>query len=427
MQGRVEDFLAQKLSDPPPPADQKDRAYFDALICSRYVIQRVFDIGWDPTGIDQSPNEGYDDRRTKVERLSKKYQWIALYEFLGYLSDHFYFRRFDEPPAVLRSASQLVGSGLLDPFVVEPLRVYENRSWDLVRAPALWWQGNYDPFPRPLSSKEQAEFANGIAVIHPQRFLALSDGEKPWLTLSAFHEWAEQRPVWETSSSVAHVDIEVALQSYVVSPDRAAVLLKQLSQREVGRYSHHWFDEPEFAQPLATLRAFPFQHQKLASRCELDSYYDTENWVTGAFSTTCRCARNEEQENHPSGSMPSPQLARMGNLSWLGRGFDFAPINVIDPVVRHVGKGFFGACIVRRDAIQEWLKHSGQWLVWRCYIRKFLHHNFSSATHMRAFWSTHFIKPDGELRDSDGGTCTFPHGPAPPQPLPWATLTQAAQ
>jgi hypothetical protein len=118
--------------------------------------------------------------------------------------------------------------------------------------------------------------------------------------------------------------------------------------------------------------------------------------------------------------MPSPQLAEIGNLRWLGRTFDFAPLGESAPFVCHVGKGFQGACIARREAMLNWLRGSDKRLVWRCYIQKFLHDNLPDENHMRAYWSTFLLQPDGDIIHFGGATCTFPHGPGPDEPLPWA-------
>ena len=51
-----------------------------------------------------------------------------------------------------------------------------------------------------------------------------------------------------------------------------------------------------------------------------------------------------------------PQLARLGALHWMGQGFDFADRHGGEPVVRHPGGGYKGACVVRRTALLGWLR-----------------------------------------------------------------------
>jgi hypothetical protein len=419
MQSHVNQFLPQKLSESAEPLSKGYRPRFDATIARRYVIQRVFEIGWDPDSQDNLPNIGYDGRRPKVERLSKKYQWIALYEFLGLLSDHYRFHDYNDSEATFRSASQLIGSELLDPFVIEPPPAPVESTWRFVRSPAPWWRGHLDLLPRPLSLAQQREVAVGRAIFHPEILFELNDGQQDWLTLSAFHLWNEPQPVWTSGRSSPHVGIETAIQSYLVSPSKATNLLRELSERDFEHHSRIWLEEPDFGQPLSALRTFPLHQDDLGVRCEIDEGWDRD-WQTGACSTTCRCAPDEEQRRVRDGSMPSPQLAEIGNLRWLGRAFDFAPPGESKPLVCHVGKGFEGACIARREAVLTWLLSSDKCLVWRCFVQKYLYDHPLDQNLSRAYWSTFTLLPSGEILHFGGATCTFPHGPGPEEPLPWS-------
>jgi hypothetical protein len=288
-----------------------------------------------------------------------------------------------------------------------------------VRSPAPWWRGHLDLLPHPLSLAQQRETASGRQIFHPEVLFRLNDGEHDWLTLSAFHLWNEPQPVWTSGRSSPHLGIETAIQSYLVSPSKATKLLCELSQRDFEHHSRIWIEEPDFGQSLAALRTFPLQQDELRRRCEIDEGWDRD-WQTGACSTTCRCAPDEEQRRARDGSMPSPQLADIGNLHWLGRAFDFAPPGASSALVCHVGKGFEGACIARRDAMLEWLRASDKRLVWRCYIQKYLHDHPADQNHSRAYWSTFILWPDGEISHFGGATCTFPHGAGPEEPLPWS-------
>ena len=80
--------------------DRDDRGYagrfqFDARWIRRYILRRVFDMGWTPErfGYFDGYLIGYQDRRAnKPERIGKKYQWIAYHEILAYISDHYQYQ-----------------------------------------------------------------------------------------------------------------------------------------------------------------------------------------------------------------------------------------------------------------------------------------------------------------------------------------------
>ena len=67
---------------------------FDLNIIQRYIIWRVFDLGWtvERFGNFDSVSTGYKGRQAnKAERMGKKYQWIAYHEILAYMADNYQY------------------------------------------------------------------------------------------------------------------------------------------------------------------------------------------------------------------------------------------------------------------------------------------------------------------------------------------------
>src|ERR1043165_6258151 len=98
------------------PHRKLSNSRFDDNIARRYVLQRAVDFGI--TRQDFRENTDYNNRqRPTIERLGKKYQWIAMHEFLGYLSDHYHLTpEWDDDVPLFESARQLSLPDLLDPF-----------------------------------------------------------------------------------------------------------------------------------------------------------------------------------------------------------------------------------------------------------------------------------------------------------------------
>ena len=69
---------------------------FDLSLIQRYVLWRVFDLGWTTkrfSEFDQSvAGRWYGREASKPERIGKKYQWIAYHEILAYIADHYQYR-----------------------------------------------------------------------------------------------------------------------------------------------------------------------------------------------------------------------------------------------------------------------------------------------------------------------------------------------
>ena len=419
MEGLVHHFQSRRLSQEPITGE---RSWFDAQVAKRYIVQRVFEFGWDANSTDLHPTRAISsDSRKIVERLSKKYQWIALYEFLGYLADHYHFHDYSDRVRPFTSARQLGTRDLLDPFVIEPLRRFTPKTWRFTPAPRPWWHGGINPLPHALSPAAQCCVASERETSNPVLLLDLVHEGERGIALSSFYIWDEPLPVWVDPTNAPRVHFEWAVRSYLVKPERFARLIHGLSQQSLG-HSTMWLQEPEFGQPLAALRTFPANQERLKERCQLDELWETESWKTGAFCSTCRCATDEEHRRAQEGSMPSPQFAELGNLSWLGTAFDFGTPEAKTPLIRHVGEGFKGACVVRREALLSWLARSGLRLVWRCYGFKYRLHEHGDGNHARAYWSAFALAPTGEIECHGGATCDFPHGPGPDEPLPWAVI-----
>jgi hypothetical protein len=424
MEGLVHHFQARRLKQKPITGE---RSSFDAQVAKRYILQRVFGLGWDANSTDVHPTGVISSGSQKtVERLSKKYQWIALYEFLGYLSDHYHFHGYSDHVRPFASARQLGTRDLLDPFVIEPLRRVTPKTWRFTPAPRAWWNGGMDPLPYALSPAAQCYVASEREASNPVTLLDLCHEGERWIALSSFHIWDEPIPIWIDPSNTPRVHFEWAVRSYLVKPERFSRLIRCLSQRSLS-HSTMWLQEPEFGQPLAALRTYPANQERLKERCQLDELWETESWKTGAFCSTCRCATDEEHRRAREGSMPSPQIAELGNLRWLGTAFDFGAPEVNTPLIRHVGEGFKGACVVRREALLSWLAGSGLRLVWRCYGFKYRLHEHGEGNHARAYWSAFALAPTGAIECHGGATCDFPDGPGGDEPLPWTVAQSATQ
>lgn len=216
---------------------------------------------------------------------------------------------------------------------------------------------------------------------------------------------------------VNRLGMEWAIQSYLVSPDLAWRLVDHLSHRCIDQ-GQLWIHEPEFGQSMASLKVFPKSQDSLEKRCCLDNWRESRYWRTGAISTTCRCAPDEERRRAKDGSMPSPQLARIGNLVWTGHGFDFAEPGSTEVLVRHLGEGFHGACLVRKDALIKWLSTSGLCIIWRCYGFKF-RRNEHDECNAREYWMTYAMDKGGQLMFRKGGTSACPSSVHDEEILPW--------
>ncbi|MBU5584123.1 hypothetical protein KQJ29_31230, partial [Enterococcus sp. S181_ASV_20] len=65
---------------------------FNAQDLSNIAFKRIFEIGFSPelhAYFDNTQASNYDRHNHSIERIGKKYQWIAYYEMLAKLADNF--------------------------------------------------------------------------------------------------------------------------------------------------------------------------------------------------------------------------------------------------------------------------------------------------------------------------------------------------
>jgi hypothetical protein len=109
---------------------------FDLHLIQRYVVKRVFDLGWTIERFEYFDNHviSYNGRNaSKAERIGKKYQWIAYHEICALVADNFQFR------------NEMGSSGVEHAF----------------QGPWQDYSRNLDPSHSLLSTKGDSESENG--------------------------------------------------------------------------------------------------------------------------------------------------------------------------------------------------------------------------------------------------------------------------
>lgn len=111
MGSAVHHFLDEERAEPTSRGIGRGGEEHDARFARRYIWQRIIELGWTPArfseferGLGHSSRIG-DGKR--IERISKKYQWIGLHEYLGYLADALLYRDWGASPRPLRGAWEL--------------------------------------------------------------------------------------------------------------------------------------------------------------------------------------------------------------------------------------------------------------------------------------------------------------------------------
>ena len=92
LQSNVYSFCTIPIDQPLPEEVEYDNKFNGELI-GNWVARRVYEhYGWKDTLFSNERSTG-DRHNNIIERIGKKYQWIAMYELLGILADHVYVHK----------------------------------------------------------------------------------------------------------------------------------------------------------------------------------------------------------------------------------------------------------------------------------------------------------------------------------------------
>ena len=187
---RAKDFIRRRLST---EYVQGSAAHFDVRWGSRWICKRAHELGWtsERFGNFDDRSRGYDRKNHRVERIGKKYQWLALQELIARMADNLAFLGSlradddDEPP--LDQGARAVGLRDIDPSLLTTQTHYDGwGEWG-----RRWWVP-IDPQFRAMGPHERfAWLESDSDIINGSSLIDLRNPKtgRRWLALSGFSKW----------------------------------------------------------------------------------------------------------------------------------------------------------------------------------------------------------------------------------------------
>lgn len=165
--------IVPRLDNPQREADE-DR--FDLALAQRWILARVFELGW------TSDRFGRFDRDTRLyrfgrgaakpERIGKKYQWIAYHEFLARVADNFEFR----PDSWSKKTAPFEGPWQAFTRDIDPsclLAKTQAEEWQ-PHTNTWWFPTSYDAWDAQRDAAKWVKSSADLPTVEP-----LLDVEKP--------------------------------------------------------------------------------------------------------------------------------------------------------------------------------------------------------------------------------------------------------
>ncbi len=200
----------------------------NAHTAMRFILQRIVELGWAEKKDELSRferNLPYNNRqRPKTERISKKFQWIALYEYLGYLSDNRKLINFQNDLIDFSSVSELFMRDY------DPALALFSKPKNIGMLSVQMEAETYNPIPKLGGKAARTAWVESDFEDFTQ-YLSLKVENEWRLVLSAHLSFDEPLSFGVSKDTIEHSTQWVNLYSFIVPAENAMKLGRQLSKR----------------------------------------------------------------------------------------------------------------------------------------------------------------------------------------------------
>ncbi len=380
---------------------------FDLRLVQRYVLWRVFDLGWttERFGHFDRFSIGYHGRQaSKAERIGKKYQWIAYHEIMALVADHFQYReRFRE-----EHDDQAYDGPWQDHLRdIDPsctLRASRGgTSWD-GDSPAWWGTTRYENWGDPSGPREWVMRCDDLPRVEDLVSISRPDDASRWLNVQGYFHWKQQPPADRESTDVELRELWYICTGYLIRAQDADAFVKWA---EGVDFWGRWMPDPP-----EVYRMFLGEHGwSPASRYFQQPYFGEEGWTQPNKGCPVKVrAIAFEYLREASGfdcsvdesytlRLPASELVSGLGLRWSGNGADHidaaGQLAAFDPTAHADGPS---ALLLRETLLREFLAREEFAICWAVLGEKqVLGAGFSPAHHASLRMSGAYVLSDKGL------------------------------
>jgi hypothetical protein len=330
---------------------------FDADLASRWIANRVVALGWRPALFAEFEEylKCYGERSVAAERISEKYQRIALQELLARLADHCNVKEWGEEPKLVQGMWELNYRDI-DPTVRAAPE--EATGWPSCQL-----------LTERIDSDE--EWVRTLGDCTPfEHLIAFEDPEeRRWLALESYPDWWEGVGPELEPWSVKRRRFWCHIRSYLVRrADKKRFLSWAAEQRLFGRWMPESFDlDKGFLGEHPWHPATHGGHQGWTRAGR-----DTEDLPVPLLVTACRyywsSSRDHSMVGAVNGLVPNAPILRGLQGRWSGEGLRFVNesgrLVAWDPSSGRAEDGSPSCLLVDADSFLKYLADEDLTVVW---------------------------------------------------------------
>jgi hypothetical protein len=346
-----DDFYRYKLE-----YDLKDRPGLDVPAAARWVVAEVIRLGYRTErhawfdGYVMGKYGGGRGKPKGIERIGKKYQWIALNRLIGHVSDHAPKtpNSWDPPPSPVPGPATTM-SRQIDPTVIE----FEPAN-DTPRP----WVPTYDW--APTTGKTDAQW---VADDTDLPTIAVTDAEyegHPFIVLSGYYDWNNA-----TDDSKGTRGIWTHLYAHLVNTADLPAALTELEGRDL--LSHDISNSPRTQDGY--VGEFPYGHHH-GETIHVINHESREPLIVPTQPAAWDILGEYEYApgDHETISLdaPAPEFfgPAPGNLHWNGRSGWTDNTGQLVVVLRHTVNAGQNELLVDTAWLEQWLTAEQKSLIW---------------------------------------------------------------
>jgi len=346
------------------------RPKFDLKVVQRYVLGRVFELGWTAERFEEFDRnlQRHGREAHKAERIGKKYQWIAYHEMLAFMADHY---QYTCPSGDKEVGSAYRGSWQDDFRDIDPTNVMlpPSRTDDDTSGLGVFWVPvAMDQWKPSLAGKAWAQLTSEVPLPSALLFSRDTASASEWVNLWMDHKWSMPRPPYEDSYRDGRRQIWMNMEGTLVKRSDAARLMSREAAREVQQSTVHssenyeiFLGEIGWSEAAKHFLAPYYGHSDLPSKLVGPQVMPASlGYLRERSSRDCSIGEESVRLRAPSEAMLS-----LLNATWSGVSATYVNqsglVVAFDPSVNVAGPS---ALLVRRETLLEILWHHDLLVCW---------------------------------------------------------------
>lgn len=355
----------------------------DEQLISNYATRKIFEeygysgefFGRTEKILSNMNRYNYNRHNHKIERIGKKYQWIAMHDTLARISDNF---KMIEPNSRWNNEEEgyIDYQGTYEPYVrdIDPtILLKETKSNHYIETDSKYWWCAKADFQWKMDNKDWINFTEDIP--NPKNSIFFTDDSgKEWIALDSSPNWIEPTKKGLDRSNIVHKKAWYILNAYLI-PNEHIGKFKALANNQ--SFWNNWMPKAKghyqiFNRELYWSDAYTFfqnPYYGYEDWSEIDSYRLKEKYPYKIGLTTARYYWESEfdysKEDSLSMNKPSNILFQGMQMIYSKKEGHFIDNNgeviCFDPSIYHESNS---SLMVRKDKLLQFLSENNLTVCW---------------------------------------------------------------